>query len=149
MTRPNRSELFPALRLRGFSSLDALFSILPVVLMVVLAGGTASVISRDAELRSANQVLFDKLVSIADYTVKSGAVMRNDSLRYPNWIDESLLSDDYSTELKEKAGLEELAIRLDRAGSQDDGGRGHGMCIYRIVVAGPGKAIHRLVVCGS
>jgi hypothetical protein len=139
--------------------------------MVLMASAMAALVSMDREVRWQSQILFDKLVSIADYTVKSGAVVREGPLRHPNWIDPALLGADYENGLKEKAGLDALEIFLeygDGAGGDAavsgfqfpvsdgsggpgfgrSGGAGRGTCIYRLVVSGPGRDISRLLVCG-
>jgi len=140
---------------KGFMSLDALFSIVPIALMVFLAMDMRSMLSQEATERSQQQVVFDKLVPIADYTVKSGAVMRNGSARYPNWIDEGVLGDGYVEDLRGRAGLGALSISLERAGpgSESESGSGYArdgsVCIYRIVVIGQEKGLGRLFVCGG
>jgi Flp pilus assembly protein CpaB len=126
----------------GFASMDALFSILPIALMAFLAMNMGSMLSHEAAERSQQQIVFDKLVSVADYTVKSGAVMRNGSIRYPNWIDEAMLAEEYAENLRAKIGLESLTISLGEPDSE-------GMCIYRIVVMGQEKRLGRLFVCGG
>lgn len=129
-------------RCKGFISFDALFSILPIILIVSLAMERSMALARESEEAMHNQQSFDKLVSVADYTVKSGAAVRSNGIRYPNWIDEGALSEEYAVALKNKTGLESLDITMDGPG-------GDGTCIYRIVVSGQQKEIRRLFVCGS
>jgi hypothetical protein len=170
-----RIPAHPSLQ-RGFSSLDSLFSILPIMLMVTLALSMASYLSKGTAERAQRQMLFDKLVEIADYTIKSGAVVRDGSVRYPNWIEPGLLGQDFTAGLKDKAGLRRLLLSIseDKGMVEDAGADGDtatdeqtttvdetamglsagsdspsDMCICRLVVVGPSKEIRRLIVCGS
>jgi hypothetical protein len=111
--------------------------------MLLMAANLALFLSREAAGRFHDRQVFDKLVSIADFTVKSGAIVRNGSVRYPNWLSEGNLTDDYSEGLRQEAGLSSLSISL---GAPDDKG---GVCIYRVVAVGDSKAIQRLFVCGG
>ena len=129
-------------RHKGFASLDALASLIPILLMLLILWQVCFSFVEGSRTTMERQQMFNKLVSIADYTVKSGAVMRAGSLRYPNWLDEGLLSGDYSESLKEEAGLEELYIGMEEPPDRS-------MCIYRLVVGGPDKTIKKLFVCGG
>ncbi|MFH0737151.1 MAG: hypothetical protein V1827_00540 [Candidatus Micrarchaeota archaeon] len=134
-TVPNRSK--------GFASLDALASLVPILLMLSLLFQASRSMADHSMERMSAQEAYDKLVSIADYTVKSGAVVREGDIRYPNWIDENLLGDGYADALRDEAALADLYIGL----AEPDGG--YDFCIYRIVVSGEEKAIGRLFVCGG
>lgn len=128
---------------RGFVSFDALLSIVPMAMLVWLAMQVSAVQSEAASERFQNQQLFDKLVSAADYTVKSGAVVREGGLRHPNWLDSSILTMPYSETLAAQAGIRSLYVGRD----EPDGD--YRICIYRIVVYGDEKEIGRLFVCGA
>ena len=127
---------------KGMMSFDALFSLLPLILMSVFVMDMMLSIGHSIEERSQEEEVFDKLVSIADYTVKAGAVMKDGSVRYPNWIDEERLTASYIEDLRERMGLSELYISTD-------GPDGYQTCIYRIIVTGGEKRISRLFVCGG
>jgi hypothetical protein len=144
MTRQNLSDLIDKpVRYRGFASLDALASMVPLLLMIFLLFQASSSLARGSEEGLRAQQRFDKLVSVADYTVKSGAVVREGGLRYLNWVDEGLITEDYIEGLRQQAGLDSLYIRMEEPEVR------YPVCIYRIVVSGQGKAIGRLFVCGG
>ena len=128
-------------RYRGFASLDALASLVPTLLMLLILWQASTSLAKSSSESMERQETFNKLVSIADYTVKSGAVMREGDLRYPNWMDEGLITESYVESLQKSAGLESLHIGM---ASGD-----HGMCIYRLVVSGEEKSIKKLFVCGD
>ncbi len=129
-------------RSKGVISFDALLSMIPIILIFVFMMNAMFFIGRTTEERSQRQDILDKLVSIADYTVKSGAVVKDGSVRCPNWIEEGKLTASYVDDLRERAGLSELYISLE-------GPEEHQTCIYRIVVTGGQKEISRLFVCGG
>ncbi len=130
-------------RHEGFASFDALLSLVPVVMMLSCAMQLSELQSGYAGERVGRQQVFDKLVSAADYTVESGAVMRSGGLRRPGWLDESLLGDGYTERVRGMEGLSSLYI-----GTEEPGGH-YRMCIYRLVVYGEGKEAGRLFVCGG
>lgn len=127
-------------RYKGFASFDALASLVPILLVLLILWQTSISMAKASNDVMDNQQRFNKLVSIADYTVKSGAVMRDENIRYPNWIDEGLLTESYADSLMEQTDLETLHIGMQAEG---------GMCIYRLVVSGQEKTIKRLFVCGG
>ena len=124
------------IRYKGNISFDALFSVLPMVMMFSLLIQIMHLLGET----NGQQEKFDKLVSVADYTVKIGAVHSEEKVRYPNWIEESRITSSYVADLKEKMELETLHISMQ----PEDGLT----CIYRLVVAGEEKKISRLFVCG-
>ena len=128
---------------RGFVSFDALLSLVPLVLILSLAMQASAMQAAAASERFSRQQLFDKLVSVADYTVKSGAAERDPGLRYPNWLDSSLLTPSYAEALAAQAGVRSLYI------GPEEPEAGYEICIYRIVAYGEEKAIGRLFVCGA
>ena len=129
-------------RYRGFTSFDALFSLVPMTMMLFFLLNTGAFLTNQANEKMERQQAFDRLVSVADYTVKSGAVMRNGSVRYPNWIDEAKLSDEYVEDLRARSGLRGLRISTD---APDEGME---FCICRLAVAGDDRRIAQVFVCG-
>lgn len=133
----------PYRRRRGFISLDAMLSLVPFALMLLLLANSISSLIGDAEEASRRMQTFDKVASAADYTVKSGAARHEGGIRYPNWLDTARLTADYSASLAQRSGLSELEISLD----MPEGG--YAVCIYRIVVVGDDRGIRKLHVCGG
>jgi len=129
-------------RYKGFSSFDAIFSLVPVLMMLLFVVELASHFAYDAAEKTHRQQVFNKLVSIADYTVKSGAVRRAGNVKYPNWLDDSI-GESYMDELREHAGLSRLVISFHEP--RED----YSVCIYRLVVIGDDKKVARLFVCGE
>jgi len=127
---------------RGVLSLDALFSLVPILVMLLLVMEIEAVSVKRSEGASHRQQVFDKLVSAADYTVKSGAVVREGGIRYPNWVNEKNITNSYTDSLRERVGLNSLYMGF---GEPSDSSQ---ICIYRLVV-GQEKAIKRLFVCGG
>lgn len=127
---------------KGIISLDFLFSIIPVILMLVYILGYSSYIVEKSQERIENQILFDKLVSISDYIVKYKGAEKieyspnfGNSKVYPNLINNL----NFELEnLKEEMGLEKLEIGFSK---------GKGNCIYRFVVYQ--WEIKKLYVCGA
>jgi len=128
---------------RGFASLDALFCLLPIVLIVFIMMNASASLANHTRAASSRQALFDRLVSVADYTVKSGAAQHEGGVRYPNWLDADALSVGYVSDLRRRAGLESLHVSFDEPAEP------YGMCIYRLVVVGDEKEIRRLFICGD
>ncbi|MBN1169878.1 hypothetical protein JXA56_02545 [Candidatus Micrarchaeota archaeon] len=128
--------MIPGSRYKGILSFDAMFSILPMVLMFSFL---IQILYFTGETNH-QQEKFDKLVSIADYTVKIGAVRSEEKIRYPNWIEENKLTVSYIDDLQERMKLDSLHIGFVP---------GEGLtCIYRLVVTGEDKKISKLFVCG-
>jgi hypothetical protein len=127
----------------GFISFDALLSIVPIVLMTLFLLNLSALITKSASEKIHRQQTFDKLVSIADYTVKIGAVKRVDDMRYPNWIEAKAITGTYVEDLRNRADLPELYIST----KEPDGD--FQICIYRLAVVDDDKKISRLFVCGG
>ncbi len=127
---------------RGAISFDTLFSVIPILMIFVLLFQFVQYVGQSIDESSQDQDLFDKLVLVADYTVKSGAVVRDGNIRYPNWIEEDKVSSSYSEALRMRYSLNELFISLDEPYESS-------MCIYRVVVSGNSKKISKLFVCGD
>ncbi len=127
----------------GFASLDAVFSILPLMLMLLLALECSRLMGDWAGMKISRESLFRSVSSAADYTVKSGAAVHDGGVRHPNWLDEGALGDGYAMRLRERLGLGSLYIGLEEPETE------YSLCIYRLVVAGQGREIRRLFVCGG
>jgi hypothetical protein len=135
-----------SLRSRAFASFDAMFAIVPSLLMLLLVAQASHFLMSEAAERMHRQETFDRLVSAADYVVKQGAVKTNMSgpgERSPNWLDGGKLTDALADGTRQKAGLGELTITLDPAQAEGS------FCIYRIVVVDDAKGIRKLYVCGG
>lgn len=129
---------------RGFFSFDALFSIVPILLMLSFVLGTSSFLAHDAAENVHRQQVFDKVVSIADYAVKAGAARTTaEGLRYPNWLEEGRIDAAFSEDLRKRAGLSKLYISLQEPVERFD------VCVYRLVVIGDDKQVARIFVCGG
>jgi hypothetical protein len=132
-----------ASRHKGFFTIDALFSIIPIILLSLILMQVSSELSGKAREKFRDQEVFDKLVSVADHTVKIGAAVGKDKIRHPNWIVPEKLGDGYSESMRARAGLSALHVSLE----EPDGD--YSICIYRLVVVGAEKSISKLFVCGE
>jgi hypothetical protein len=130
-------------RYRGSASFDALLSSVPMVLLVVFLMNVSVLLAGESEERMHRQQVFDKLVSVSDYTVKAGAVRRTDGIRYPNWLEPSLITEPYLEDLRNRSSLSALHLSID--GPEDD----FPVCIHRFVVVGDDRKVARLFVCGG
>lgn len=130
-------------RYRGFLSFDAIFALLPILLIAAIAMGAAAHVAGEGKGTFERQRLFNRLLSAADYTVKSGAVFREGDVRFPNWIDAEMLTDDYAEDLRRREGLGFIYIGTATPPSE------YGTCVFRIVAIGESKTIGRLFVCGG
>jgi hypothetical protein len=141
--------LNPYDRNRGFASLDALLCLVPLLLMLILIADAASSFMRSAEQAAHRQRVFDRIVSVADYTVKIGAARHEGGIRYPNWVDADAITAVYSESMRVRAGLSSLYIGLDEPDDVDGADGGFPICIYRLVVVGDELEIRKLRVCGG
>lgn len=130
-------------RSKGFSSFDAMFSLVPIVMMLLFVMELSSHFTFTVAEKAHRQQVFNKLVSIADYTVKTGAVRIADNVKYPNWLDENKIDESYVDGLREDAGLSRLMVSLQEPQEE------FSFCIYRLVVLGEEKQMKRLFVCGE
>jgi hypothetical protein len=131
---------------RGFASLDALLCLVPLLLMLILIADAASSFMRSAEQAAHRQRVFDRIVTVADYTVKIGAARHEGGVRHPNWVDAGAITGEYTDSMRVRAGLEKLYIGL---GAPDEADGGFPICIYRLVVVGDDLEIRKLHVCGG
>lgn len=130
-------------RYKGFFSVDALISILPLAMIALILAQTASELSWKAQGAFSSQQAFDKLVSAADHSVKSGAAVHGEGVRYPNWISPGALTEEYAEALRAQAGLRRLYIGMSETDEE------YRFCIYRLVVYGEEKRMGKLFVCGD
>jgi hypothetical protein len=128
-------------RYKGMFALDAMMSIIPLTLIFVFLMQSMSLAAESENERADSQELFDRLVSAADYTVKSGLAKHDGDARYPNWLGEKI-DPDYVESIREKGGFSSLEISY----SEPDNGH---MCVYRLVVTGPSKKISKIYFCGD
>lgn len=128
----------------GFLSFDALFSLLPLVLMLMFIINFSALVADGSASGMHRQAVFDKVASVADYTVKTGyAMVGSDGLKRPNWMREEGIGEEYVAELRERTGLAALEITYGEPEGL------HDVCIYRLVVVGETKGIAQLTVCGD
>lgn len=128
----------------GFLSFDALLSLAPILLMGLFVLSVSAALAGSAADSMHRQEVFDKVVSAADYTVKSGwARVGEDGLKRPNWMADGPIGPDYVEWLRRQEGLAELEISY----AEPEGA--HGVCIYRLVAIGEKREIARLFACGG
>ncbi|MFH0884223.1 MAG: hypothetical protein V1861_00765 [Candidatus Micrarchaeota archaeon] len=135
LTAPNRYE--------GFATMDAILSLLPVMFMLALAMKASSGMIHEAQESMHRQQVFDKLVSIADYTIKSGAAMHDGGYRYPNRLNEDAITPQYVESLRNQSGL--FALYIGNAEPEAD----YQLCIIRIYTSGESREIRILHICGG
>jgi len=122
-----------------------MFSIIPILLLVVFILNTMQYMMNDSIDKVTSQEKFNMLVMIADYAVKNpnGAAYAEGDKVYPNLIEPSKLSG-LENNLASELGMPELEIMLDGPNMPSD----KKMCLYRIVVNKDDGEIDRLFVCG-
>ena len=137
---------------KGIISFDGMFSIIPILLLVVFVLNTMNYLMYDSIDKVTSQEKFNMLVMIADYVVKNpydpsndvvGAAHSDGNKFYPNLINPAYL-DDAERQLREDAKMPGLKIMLDGPNVPSD----QKTCIYRIVVNKDNGEIDRLFVCG-
>ncbi|MEW6721787.1 MAG: hypothetical protein AB1324_00840 [Candidatus Micrarchaeota archaeon] len=104
---------------------------------------SAQYLASSAENAARGQETFDKIVSVADHTVKIGAARSDGGIRHPNWILAEKITEAYTESVRAQSGLRALYIGMEKPGGIYD------FCIYRLVVSGPEKSPGRVFVCGS
>jgi hypothetical protein len=129
---------------KAFITYDALFSIIPIMLLAALILQSMAFVNYDGSKAMSKQQTMDFLVATADYVINDGAV-KQDSMgnRIPNWIDESRLPAVQS----ELQGNVSKSINI-AVGAKPEGE----VCIYRLVLVGPERStgsIEKLYVCGD
>ncbi len=134
-------------RYRGFASLDALISLVPLMLIMLLLAQAVSSLLDEAAASSRRQSVFGRTLAVADYTVKIGAARHEGAVRYPNWLDVALLSGEYTESMRQRSNLSVLYIGMDEPPSGEDST--YDVCLYRLVVIGDEKTIGKLHVCGG
>jgi hypothetical protein len=140
-TRPSR---FNGPVSNGFLCFDALFSLMPVLMMALFIMGVSAAVAGNAAGAMHGQEVFDKVVSAADYTVKTGyARVGPDGLKRPNWMRDEGIDEAYVEGLRLRAGLAVLEISYTEPDSA------HDVCIYRLVAVGDDMEIARLFACGD
>ena len=132
-------------RYKGIISFDGMFSIIPIILLVVFVLNSMNYLMYDSIDKVTAQEKFNMLVMIADYTVKNpdGAAYVDGDKVYPNLIEPSKLSG-LENDLASELNIPGLEIMLDSPNVPSD----QKTCIYRIVVNKDDWEIDRLFVCG-
>lgn len=125
---------------KGILTLDAMMSIIPTMMIFVFLMQSMALAAATENERIERADIFDRLVSVADYSVKSGLAKHEGDIRHPNWVD-SKIESGYVEGLREKAGFSELEISFTDPGM--------GTCIYRLVVVGDKKAMSKIYFCGG
>jgi hypothetical protein len=133
-------------RFKGFVSFDLLFAALPLLLMLAHMLTVAGMASETGEALLQSKETTGKLITIADYLVKRGAVERSfqgtgflGTASYrPNVIDESKLGEVDADGIKGWMELDSLEFSWEK---------GEGNCIYRLVLL-EGE-VKKLYVCGG
>lgn len=114
-----------------------------MLLMLAFIMNASFRISTESAERIHRQQVFNKLVSVSDYSVKSGLAKTDGGVRYPNWIELSRLTHAYTENLRLGSGLSRLYISTDEPDNQ------YAMCLYRLAVTGDDMRHVRLFVCGD
>ena len=131
-------------RCKGFVSFDFLFSIIPILLIVLYTVSQSSFMQVRMDEQLEHQVLFNKLVSISDYVVRAGAAKTEGSMFPAKKIHPNLIASDDFTSLE--ATLKgHLHLKSLHIGFQS----GEGTCIYRLVVYEPDASIRKIYFCGE
>jgi hypothetical protein len=123
--------------------MDAILGLLPIMLVLAFTMKASSGLVHEAQESMHRQQAFDKLVSVADYTIKSGAAIHEGGYRYPNWLDEDAITPQYIESLRNQSGL--VALYIGNAEPEAD----YPLCICRLYVSGESREIRRLHVCGG
>ncbi len=131
---------------KGFISFDLLFAALPLLLMIVHLLTVTGMAADVGEQTLKSTETTGKLITIADYAVKRGAVERSlqgteflgTATYKPNVIDESVLSSIDIEGIRKWMELDSLQISWEK---------GEGSCIYRLVLL-EGE-VKKLYVCGE
>ena len=123
--------------------MDAILSLLPMLFMLALLMKASGGAVRDAQEAMHRQQAFDRLVSAADFTIKSGAAVHGGGYRYPNLLDEGAMTPQYVESLRKQAGL--TALYIGNAEPEDE----YPFCIIRLYASGENREIRRLHICGG
>ena len=127
-------------RYKGIFTIDALMSIIPTLLIFVFLMNAMSLVAESDRRSSEQHDVFDRLVSVADYSVKSGLARHEGDVRYPNWLDGKIEAA-YVEDLREKVGFSTLEISFTEPEMDT--------CIFRLVVVGENKEMRKLYFCGD
>ena len=122
----------------GILSIDALFSFVPLILMLSFALNLVASLSIISAENFHHQQVFDKLVSIADYSMKIG--LATDGVH--NWIGVKEITSQYLENMRIRTQLSRLTI-------SDTASEGYSTCVTRLGVTGPSKDVIKLYFCGD
>lgn len=136
---------------RAFVSYDALFSIMPLLFLLLFVFQIIAFLLSDSLYTMQKRELFNTLVAISDYVVKIGAVEKDAYGNFqPNLINEGKipqLSSIINNGLAmSNSKIKHIVLSLDNPTSSSQ------MCIYRLVVVKNElgeKEIKKLYICGD
>jgi hypothetical protein len=128
---------------KGLLSFDALFSILPLLLMIFYILNVVAFVVKNASDSAQQQILFDKVVSVADYAVKHSLAKKSESARWPNLVRSVELNENELNELKSSLDFKKLSVGEEPT---------TGTCVYRLILLESSlgvKQIKKVYVCGE
>lgn len=131
-------------RYKGFVSFDFLFSLIPIFLIVSYTIILSSTLETRTAEKLERQILFDKLVSISNYVVKSGAAKTIGTAFPAKKVYPNLISSEDFSQIEQNMKLR-LRMKSLHIGFEN----GEGMCIFRLVVFEPTQQVRKLYFCGE
>lgn len=117
-----------------------MMSIIPTMMIFVFLMQSMGLAAGSLRERTERADVFERLVSVADYSVKSGLARHEGDVRYPNWVGGTIDSA-FVEGLREKAGFSKLEISFKEPDM--------GTCIFRLVVVGDARKMSKLYFCGE
>ncbi|MBI5223368.1 hypothetical protein HY990_03025 [Candidatus Micrarchaeota archaeon] len=127
---------------RGLMNLDLLFSLLPIVLISLLALQLYSSFRLHAISNVDDRITREKLGSVGEFLVKSRLAISQKDLRILNLIDSGSFDDSLLSELQSRSDLTRLSVAFDERGSGNN-------CVSRLAVSKPDYKVVLLSVCGD
>ncbi len=123
-------------------SLDCLFSLLPILLIILYTLTITSLIVEKSNKLAQSQILFDKLTSISDYAVELALAEKREDTRWPSLVKTTKMAEPEITQLSLTLDLAHLSIGDEASGAT---------CIYRLVVENElgSKEIKKIYICGG
>ena len=128
---------------KAMLSLDCLFSLLPILLIIFYTLTITSLIVEKSNKLAQSQILFDKLTSIADYTVELALAEKTEDARWPSLVKTTTLDESEIAQLRVTFDLNALSIGDEPSSAT---------CIYRLVIVDKdidSKEIEKIYVCGG
>lgn len=132
---------------KAFLFLDFLFSVLPVLLMLIIALNISFLHLSNYENQVNEQILMNKLISISDYIIRYGYTEKmtenNEEIYIPNKLSEQEIKKINIVNLRERIGLNSLYIGFEYPNADTQ----YKICIYRLVLYK--EEIKKLYFCGE